>query len=509
MSLSSENSDVSAPAGRRGAKVYLAGTVTSQVCALVRYTLIARLLGPEQLGLAATVILTQQFFDSMSDSGTDRFLIQNRDGDTLPVQRLVQLVMLGRGLFTALAMVALSVPISMFYKAPALQAGLVMLAIAPLIAGLTHVDLRRRQRHHDFRIDGTALLFGESLGLAATVIAAFVVHNYTAVLWGLIVKAAVMVTVSHLMSERRFTIGYSREYAGMLAAFGLPLVLNGLCFFLGSQGDRLLIANRLGQTELGLYSAVILLISSPAAMISKFLITMHLPRLAAGRDDPDREEAADNTLGGVTAMLCMAMCAGFALVAPFMVVVLYGSRFATPAVLVCLIGILQTSRLIRLWPSTGALGVGRSDIVLADNLSRLVGLPLALLGIQAKGVVGLEGAVLGLIVGELIALCTTKALLNRAKGLFLLHGFDRIATFVAVCLTAFAWAWSLQKPSLILILACAAATAGLLVRILLSERAAIAEGMALASWPLRRFGGAFRGARTPAAAATDTENRLA
>ena len=67
---------------RRGARAYLAGSIVAQGCALGRYTLLARLLGPEQLGLAATLILTQQFFESLSDSGADRFSIQDKDGDT-------------------------------------------------------------------------------------------------------------------------------------------------------------------------------------------------------------------------------------------------------------------------------------------------------------------------------------------------------------------------------------------------------------------------------------------
>jgi O-antigen/teichoic acid export membrane protein len=38
---------------RRGAKIYLAGSVVGQMCALLRYTLLARLLGPHELGLVA------------------------------------------------------------------------------------------------------------------------------------------------------------------------------------------------------------------------------------------------------------------------------------------------------------------------------------------------------------------------------------------------------------------------------------------------------------------------
>src|SRR5690242_2104402 len=66
---------------RRGANVYLAGAVIGQACALLRYTLLARLLGPRQLGLVATLILVSNFFELVSDTGSDRFLVQDPDGD--------------------------------------------------------------------------------------------------------------------------------------------------------------------------------------------------------------------------------------------------------------------------------------------------------------------------------------------------------------------------------------------------------------------------------------------
>ncbi|MBS0489219.1 MAG: oligosaccharide flippase family protein, partial [Proteobacteria bacterium] len=64
---------------------------------MARYTIMARLLGPEQLGLAALLILTSSFFESVSDNGSDRFMIQDPDGDKPEVQKLVQLVFVGRG----------------------------------------------------------------------------------------------------------------------------------------------------------------------------------------------------------------------------------------------------------------------------------------------------------------------------------------------------------------------------------------------------------------------------
>jgi O-antigen/teichoic acid export membrane protein len=501
-----------APA-RRGARVYLAGSIVAQACALVRYTLLARLLGPEQLGLAATVILTQQFFESLSDSGADRFAIQDKDGDTPEVQRMLQAVLLGRGALTALGLLLFSGLIAAFYKAPPLAPALMLLAISPLIAGAFNLDLRRTQRHHDFRIEGVATIVGESLGLLAMVVAALAIHNFTCVIFGLITKSVVVVAVSHLMAERRYALGFSREQGPRFARFAIPLMINGLCFFLGSQGDRILIGNRLGLAELGHYSAVLLLIFSPASLATRYMVTMHLPRIAAGRDDQAIADRASDALGGLTFLMALAMAAGFAVVAPPAVVILYGHKFAMPAVIICLIGVLQMSRFMRLWPSTTALAMGRSATVLSDNLSRMTGLGFALVGAATVG--GLAGAIPGLICGELLALVVTKALLNRGDGRPLLHGFGRIALWVGCCAALFAWAWILQHPSLVGVVLCAAATAVLVLRIVQTERRTLQEVLEQLDRGLSRLRRLQQRQRDvpPAgadgASAADAENRMA
>ena len=103
---------------RRGTKAFLAASGVAQICALARYTVLARLLGPEQLGLAAILILTAQFFESVTDSGSDRFLVQDRGGDDPALLRLTHLVSLGRGLVIAGPLILLAGPLASLSGAP-------------------------------------------------------------------------------------------------------------------------------------------------------------------------------------------------------------------------------------------------------------------------------------------------------------------------------------------------------------------------------------------------------
>jgi O-antigen/teichoic acid export membrane protein len=475
---------------RRGAKVYLVGSSVAQVCALVRYTVLARLIGPEQLGLAATLVLTSQFFESVTDSGSDRFLIQDRDGDTPQVQRLVQLVFAGRGVMLAAALVLFSGPIAALYHTPTLAAGLMALALSPLIFGFLNLDMRRAQRHNDFRSEALGLLLGESGGLCATVAAAILTHSYTAILYGLITRQLIVVLVSHLRAERRYELGFSRAYAARLAGFAAPLMLNGLLLFAGSQGDRVLVGNQLGLTALGHYSAVLLLIFYPATMVSRYLNTIHLPHIAAGRDNVLERNHAVERLAGQTLVLGLAMSAGFAAVGSTAVTLLYGAKFRQAAMSVCLIGILQTIRFVRLWPNTAALGMGRSGLVLVNNIARMVGLPVALVAAMRGG--GVDGIVLGLILGELAALAMGISMVNSASGQPKVHDFDRFAILAlgsaALVAAVFAWRYPTAPHIFVALAGLSAAIIWTIVRetTTLTEAAATGRLWLLRGWRPRR-----------------------
>jgi O-antigen/teichoic acid export membrane protein len=462
---------------RRGGRVYFVAAVLTQVFALLRYVLLARLLGPEQLGLAATLMLTSSFFDLISDTGGDRFLIQDKDGDSYGAQRLVQLVLVLRGLSIAAALVIFAWPVAVFYKAPALGPGLAMLGISPLIGGFVHLDMRRQQRENDFRAQAISVLASETLGLIAAVLAAYLTRNFTAVLFGVITRSLVMVIVSHVLATRRYSIGYSAEHAPRMARFSMPLMLNGLTLFLGGQGDRVLVGRQVGFKGLGHYSAVSLLIYSPSAALLSYAHAIYLPLISGARNDRAQREKVSNDLGARTLLLALLMSTGFAIVAPPMVPILYGRAYAQPASIIALVGILQACRFLTVWPTTVALAMGRSTIVLASNLVRVLAWPSALAGFALVG--GLTGIVLGFIAGELAAFVTALVMLNRGENYRLFHGFDRLLMFIAGSLITIGWVLALDKPAQLPILGLIGVSVTLVAWIARSEAGPIKDSIVM------------------------------
>ena len=435
--------------GRQGAKVYFLSSMWSQACALMRYVLLARLLGPEQLGLAAILILTASFFDLISDIGGDRFLIQDPQGDEPQAQSLVQLVLVCRGFLIAAALAIFAWPIAMFYKAPALGPALTIFGLSPLILGFTHLDLRRKQRHNDFRLEGYCSFISETASICATIAAAFIYREFTAVLWGVITRSIVFTLASHYFSDRPYRTFNSRQHTSRLFQFSFPLMVNGLILFLGGQGDRLLVGREIGFSGLGHYSAVILMIFYPSAVLQKYVHAIYLPMIAAVRSHQKQRSHIEKALGSQTLLLSTGMMVGFAIVAPTATTLLYGARFTPTALVVTLIGGLQACRYLAVWPTTIALAAGRSTIVLANNLVRLIAWPGAYVGYEL--IHGLDGIVTGFIFGELTALSVAILLLYGLDRTLLLQNLLRIGEFILVFTVTVAWTQMFMHPHMLTI----------------------------------------------------------
>ena len=430
---------------RKGAKVYLIASAVAQASALIRFTLLARMLGPEQLGYAAALVLTAQFFDSISDSGSDRFLVQHDEGGSERLQGFVHMVLSIRGVGTAIALALSAWPLAHLFHQPELTLGFALLGVTPLITGFVNLDYRRVQRDKDFRPESAVIMASEFAGLVGTGVAVFITRNYTAVIYGLAARALAMVVVSQIVARRPYKLIYAPEHGRVFAKFALPLVFNGAILFLGSQGDRLLVGGALGAAALGHYTAILLSISNPIAAIGRYVSAIHLPQLAAARSVPSQLAREEGRFSGRVLLISLLVMAGFTALAPFITPLIFGPRFAAPPVIFALIGASQCLRFMRNWPTASALAGGNSYIVLLCNVLRLIAFPVAMAGLWLAP--GMASVIAGFILGELAALALGAVLLGRIQPITLRPGLVRIGLFALACTVIVAWAWALQDHS--------------------------------------------------------------
>lgn len=437
------------------------------VLSLARNIAMARLLGPEQFGLAITLLLIITFLDATTDIALDRFLIQSRREADLREQRTAQLMIFLRGAITAMLLFACAPLVARAFGAVDAVPAVMLLALVPLLTGLTHLDQKRFQRHFRFGPEARAVFAGEGICLVVGAWLAFEWKSYEAMTWALIARAATMAALSHLQAERRYGWSFEPIAAREIFRFGWPLMLNGIVIFVSSQIDRMVVAMQLGPRQLGIYSAASTSVSAPGLLATRLTNNLAHPIVVAARDREDQARSIYRALGVVCGLMAALFVAAFGLIGADAVTLLFGQAYRPVPGLISLLAASYGFRLLRVWPTVAALVENDSKSVLYGNLCRLVSVPLTLLALPLG--FGVFGIALSLAVGEALATAfavirlrrlrpattsgsgavlslTTLAIVLIAFAEFLFHGlglFWRLAIVAALALAAAGVFWSL------------------------------------------------------------------
>lgn len=417
-------------AGSGRMRGYMASIVFCQAIVFLRYVVLARILGPDQIGLMSILVLTASLFELITDFSVDRYLVVNAQGDDPRMQRVSHGITVVRGAAISLMMAASAWPVAQLYGEPPLVPSLLVLSAYPLIAAFVHNDVRRVQRDMDFQPEAIVNLSAEIVAFAVTIGTAIATQSFIAIVAGLIARSCAQLLATHLVAKRRYEIGFDREFLKPMVAFALPLSLNGILIYASTQGDRLIVGSIVGTRELGLYASTLLLILYPSSMIARFLMTTGIPGISRSVETPAGPADAIHHLGLRFAVLMLAMALGFSIVTPFVVPMLYGTDFALPFLIVGLIGMLQVTRFTQQWLSTAFMGIDRTRGTLMLNLVRIGGFFLCLPVIFAYPTLAVVTA--AVFASESITLIIGVALINRATATRWSRGIGDFATILCI-----------------------------------------------------------------------------
>lgn len=378
---------------------------------LVRNVLLARALGPAEMGVVAVLTLTLSLLDMISDFGPDRLLVQAEDGDREEFQSTSHLLLLLRGVVTAGALLLLAMPVGGYLGRADAAWMIAALALVPLIRGAIHLDSKRVQRRLEFRGTMFIELTAACAATAAALVLAPRVPSAAVLVWVSLAQVVALVGMSHIVAERPYQVGAQRDVLNRLLSFGWPLALNGVIMFGALQGDRLVVMASSSTADLGRYAVAFQLTMVPALLISRVASTVWLPWLSRSQSDTEqfrqRVKRVTETLGSVA----LGFSLGVLSLGNPAIRWLYGAGFVVSESVMMWLGAMQGIRILRAVPSLVALSRADSFNPLVSNLLRFA-------GIAAAAVAGMSGGDLSAIAacgcgGELVALVGSVVLLQR------------------------------------------------------------------------------------------------
>lgn len=296
----------------KGAAWMILARWTLRLIGIVSTLFLARLLVPEDFGLVAMAMTVIALVELMSYLGLEMVLIAH-DAPTRQhydtAWTLNFCVVMLCALVTALA----SYPASLFFNEPRLTAIMLVIAASWAVQALENIGTVDFRRYMQFDREFAYLTGQKVVGFVTTVISAFLLRSYWALVAGIVASRIAGVALSYKMHPMRPRWCLS-QWRQMLSFTGATLV-NGLLHSAGAKVPHIFVGRMMGAAPLGIYSVGEEIASLPVTEIVDPVGRALFPgysRLAA-----DLTTLGDYVLrvNGMVMTAVLPACAGIALLA--------------------------------------------------------------------------------------------------------------------------------------------------------------------------------------------------
>ncbi len=402
---------------RRNARIVALGGLLAQLAFGLRGIVVARLIGPENMGIVAAFFVLLALVDAFGPLGVDAFVAQRRALPRDALLRTTHAIALGRGLLGALLLLAAAYPVARSFEATEAIAGFLTLALVPVLRGFISSGVHLQPRLERAKAAAAQELWTQGVGFVAGVAVAWWTGNWWTAVAFMVGQTLAQVVVSHLYAVDPWRLGLDRPILRESFRFGWPLFAAALAVVLARQGDRLLLGVApawfdapYSKADLGRYAVAVAVALLPLRVCRQMMRNVFLPWMTAAAEPAEVLRRRRITL------ICFALLAGAFAVATSTVAgellgLLVGRDYGALGLLVAALGTAQAVNLVRLPAEAVALAVGSTAEVMFGDLVRLLclalALPVVLLGAR------IEWLAAAALAGELVALAVTEARLHR------------------------------------------------------------------------------------------------
>lgn len=305
--------------------------------------IVARLLAPEEYGLAMLALVFASLVLVFSDLALGAALVQRKNLTEADRSTAFWITIASGIVFTGVGYV-LSGPVASLYGEPDVQPLLAALSASFILTAVGATQQSLLLRDMNFRRLETLTVVGTLAGTAVAVTIAIKGGGAWAIIGQQLATAAATSALMWYASSWRPRLVVSRDSARFLASFSGFLVGSRLLFYVHQNADRFLIGRYLGTAALGAYAVAYNVMLAPAARIAGPVQRVLAPAFARMQDEPERIAAAWARVTRLVGMIAIPGLTGVVVVAPDLVPVVLGEQWvaAVPVLqLLAWVGILQ------------------------------------------------------------------------------------------------------------------------------------------------------------------------
>jgi O-antigen/teichoic acid export membrane protein len=293
--------------------------------------ILTRLLVPEAYGLFGTAMAVVTTLEWLSDLGIQPALIRHPDGDKPTFLATGWWLGLWRGTALSAIAAALSWPLAQSYGQPALALVLACLALRPVIIALRSPGIPLLRRTLNYRAIFVDEVTQTVVATAVSLTLAWLTHSIWSIVAGTLAGALAGAIVSYVLCGVYPKRVWDKIAAHEIAHLGHQVFINTMVMAVWLNMDRLLGLKLVGEREMGYY-AVAWNLAAVAENLMSRACDVYFSMLSR-KGDHDSQRAFHHLITSRVAVRLMPLMALGVVASPFVIGLLYDSRYAGAKIL--------------------------------------------------------------------------------------------------------------------------------------------------------------------------------
>ena len=306
---------------------------------------LARLLPPEDFGIVGIALIATGFASTLADLGLGPALIQAKAITERHIRVSLTLSVLMAFLMAA-ALYGSARLIADFFDDARVGPVLRLLSLTFLLSGFSVTAAALLVRRLAFKTTVKIELLSSIAGYGGVAIPlAAAGFGYWSLVWGTIAQTALSVPMTYVAGRHSLRPLISRAEIRDLLRFSSGMSLSSTMNFFARQGDYFVVGRLMSAASLGIYSRAFMLMELPHLFLGTALSRVLFPAASRVQSEPERFRRAYLTTFSLSVALSLPVSLAVAILAPEIILTLYGEAWAGAVPLVQILSMFGMFRM--------------------------------------------------------------------------------------------------------------------------------------------------------------------
>ncbi len=378
----------------------LADKLINQLGSLAVTIYLARLIGPESFGFIGMLMIFMLLAESVISGGFMQALVQKSKELTEADSSTIFYVNMLWGLAMYVVLYISAPYIAEFYRQPVLEEISRILFLVVIINSLSIVARAKLTISIDFKSQTIASTVATFFGSILAIWLAFKGYGYWALVW-LILSKALLNTITLWFFCRWFpSLVFSKYSLKSLFKFGSNLMIAGFVATFVNNLYVALVGRYFNATSVGYFTQSVNLTNALSGVISSTLQGVTYPIMTSVKEDKERLVNIYKQLISITMLFSLPVLVGFAAIADSFVKLFLGEEWLLAIPLIVALSFARTITSISAINMNILNAIGRSDLFLKVDLSKL---PMSLIALFVAIPFGIEALAWAMVFTSFIA----------------------------------------------------------------------------------------------------------